>query len=214
MASNRYWVDKRQVRVAEKAWYSGLAPLPWPTKRSSIGAYQSNGVKTRPTAAKRIMARAVFLKRHGRLERNVKGTHMGGAPCGSYGHRRRARASCCDCLADVPARTCFPDLESSNFNWLHLISFRLARTHAYARLRHLFLDGRASFPARRHGIDPGSLDDGDAPVRRHQEPEDRLGFNIVPMWHPLRLSEDYPMADILTGERVIFGVGRDYHTRD
>jgi alkanesulfonate monooxygenase SsuD/methylene tetrahydromethanopterin reductase-like flavin-dependent oxidoreductase (luciferase family) len=24
------------------------------------------------------------------------------------------------------------------------------------------------------------------------------GFNIVPMWHPLRLAEDYAMADILT----------------
>ena len=24
-------------------------------------------------------------------------------------------------------------------------------------------------------------------------------FNIVPMWHPLRLAEDYAMADILTG---------------
>jgi alkanesulfonate monooxygenase SsuD/methylene tetrahydromethanopterin reductase-like flavin-dependent oxidoreductase (luciferase family) len=39
------------------------------------------------------------------------------------------------------------------------------------------------------------------------------GFNIVPMWHPLRLAEDYTMADILTGGRVIFGVGRGYHTR-
>jgi len=40
------------------------------------------------------------------------------------------------------------------------------------------------------------------------------GFNIVPMWHPLRLAEDYAMADILTGGRVIFGVGRGYHTRE
>ena len=40
------------------------------------------------------------------------------------------------------------------------------------------------------------------------------GFNIVPMWHPLRLAEDYAMADILTGWRVIFGVGRGYHTRE
>src|SRR3984893_8493202 len=40
------------------------------------------------------------------------------------------------------------------------------------------------------------------------------GFNIVPMWHPLRLSEDYAMADVLTGGRVIFGVGRGYHTRE
>src|SRR6266566_3540157 len=40
------------------------------------------------------------------------------------------------------------------------------------------------------------------------------GFNVVPMWHPLRLAEDYAMADILTGGRVIFGIGRGYHTRE
>jgi alkanesulfonate monooxygenase SsuD/methylene tetrahydromethanopterin reductase-like flavin-dependent oxidoreductase (luciferase family) len=40
------------------------------------------------------------------------------------------------------------------------------------------------------------------------------GFNIVPMWHPLRLAEDFAMADVLTGGRLIFGVGRGYHTRE
>jgi alkanesulfonate monooxygenase SsuD/methylene tetrahydromethanopterin reductase-like flavin-dependent oxidoreductase (luciferase family) len=40
------------------------------------------------------------------------------------------------------------------------------------------------------------------------------GFNITPMWHPLRLAEDYAAADILTGGRVTFGVGRGYHTRE
>jgi alkanesulfonate monooxygenase SsuD/methylene tetrahydromethanopterin reductase-like flavin-dependent oxidoreductase (luciferase family) len=40
------------------------------------------------------------------------------------------------------------------------------------------------------------------------------GFNIAPMWNPLRLAEDYAMADILTGGRVIFGVGRGYHSRE
>src|SRR5215475_3545974 len=34
------------------------------------------------------------------------------------------------------------------------------------------------------------------------------------MWHPLRLAEDYAMADILTNGRVVFGVGRGYHTRE
>jgi alkanesulfonate monooxygenase SsuD/methylene tetrahydromethanopterin reductase-like flavin-dependent oxidoreductase (luciferase family) len=34
------------------------------------------------------------------------------------------------------------------------------------------------------------------------------------MWHPVRLAEDYAMADIMTGGRVIFGVGRGYHTRE
>lgn len=40
------------------------------------------------------------------------------------------------------------------------------------------------------------------------------GFNIAPMWHPLRLAEDYALADILTGGRVTFGLGRGYHTRE
>ncbi len=40
------------------------------------------------------------------------------------------------------------------------------------------------------------------------------GFNIAPMWHPLRLAEDFATADILTGGRVVFGVGRGYHTRE
>lgn len=40
------------------------------------------------------------------------------------------------------------------------------------------------------------------------------GFNVVPMWHPLRLAEDYAMADILSEGRVIFGVARGYHTRE
>ncbi len=40
------------------------------------------------------------------------------------------------------------------------------------------------------------------------------GFNITPMWHPLRLAEDFATADILTKGRVIFGLGRGYHTRE
>ncbi len=39
-------------------------------------------------------------------------------------------------------------------------------------------------------------------------------FNIVPMWHPIRLAEDYAMADHLTDGRIIFGVGRGYHSRE
>ena len=39
-------------------------------------------------------------------------------------------------------------------------------------------------------------------------------FNILPMWHPVRMAEDYAMADIVTGGRVIMGVGRGYHTRE
>ena len=39
-------------------------------------------------------------------------------------------------------------------------------------------------------------------------------FNVLPMWHPIRLAEDYAMADIVTGGRVIMGVGRGYHSRE
>jgi alkanesulfonate monooxygenase SsuD/methylene tetrahydromethanopterin reductase-like flavin-dependent oxidoreductase (luciferase family) len=39
-------------------------------------------------------------------------------------------------------------------------------------------------------------------------------FNVLPMWHPIRLAEDYAMADIVTDGRVIMGVGRGYHTRE
>ena len=40
------------------------------------------------------------------------------------------------------------------------------------------------------------------------------GFNIAPMWHPLRLAEDFATAEILTKGRIVFGVGRGYHTRE
>src|SRR5439155_1477099 len=39
-------------------------------------------------------------------------------------------------------------------------------------------------------------------------------FNVLPMWHPVRLAEDYAMADIVTDGRVIMGVGRGYHSRE
>ena len=39
-------------------------------------------------------------------------------------------------------------------------------------------------------------------------------FNVLPMWHPIRLAEDYAMADIVTDGRVIMGVGGGYHTRE
>ena len=39
-------------------------------------------------------------------------------------------------------------------------------------------------------------------------------FNVVPTWHPLRLAEDFATADILTQGRIVFGIGRGYHTRE
>ena len=40
------------------------------------------------------------------------------------------------------------------------------------------------------------------------------GFNIAPMWHPIRMAEDFATVDWLTNGRVVFGVGRGYHTRE
>lgn len=44
----------------------------------------------------------------------------------------------------------------------------------------------------------------------HLTRELRFGqmFNVVPQWHPLRLAEDFALADILSGGRMQFGVGR------
>jgi alkanesulfonate monooxygenase SsuD/methylene tetrahydromethanopterin reductase-like flavin-dependent oxidoreductase (luciferase family) len=39
-------------------------------------------------------------------------------------------------------------------------------------------------------------------------------FNVLPMWHPIRMAEDYAMADIVTDGRVVLGVGRGYHSRE
>jgi alkanesulfonate monooxygenase SsuD/methylene tetrahydromethanopterin reductase-like flavin-dependent oxidoreductase (luciferase family) len=47
-----------------------------------------------------------------------------------------------------------------------------------------------------------------------RRPKLGCAFNILPMWHPVRLAEDYAMADIVTDGRVIMGVGRGYHTRE
>ena len=39
-------------------------------------------------------------------------------------------------------------------------------------------------------------------------------FNTVPAWHPLRLAEDFATADVMTGGRVRFGIGRGYIYRE
>ena len=39
-------------------------------------------------------------------------------------------------------------------------------------------------------------------------------FNVTPAWHPIRMAEDYAMADYLTGGRIVLGVGRGYQTRE
>jgi alkanesulfonate monooxygenase SsuD/methylene tetrahydromethanopterin reductase-like flavin-dependent oxidoreductase (luciferase family) len=51
-------------------------------------------------------------------------------------------------------------------------------------------------------------------AHRTQRVKIGCAFNIVPTWHPLRLAEDFATADILTNGRVVFGVGRGYHSRE
>ena len=51
-------------------------------------------------------------------------------------------------------------------------------------------------------------------ARRTERVKIGCAFNVVPAWHPLRLAEDYAVADILTKGRVVFAVGRGYHTRE
>ena len=51
-------------------------------------------------------------------------------------------------------------------------------------------------------------------AHRTQRVKIGCAFNIVPTWHPLRLAEDFATADILTRGRLVFGVGRGYHTRE
>src|SRR6201996_7968902 len=50
----------------------------------------------------------------------------------------------------------------------------------------------------------------------HLTPRIRIGcgFNVAPMWHPLRMAEDFATADIMTKGRTVFGVARGYHTRE
>src|SRR5207248_1481958 len=45
-------------------------------------------------------------------------------------------------------------------------------------------------------------------------PANERRFNNTPMWHPLRLAEDFATADLLTKGRTVFGVGRGYHSRE
>jgi len=51
-------------------------------------------------------------------------------------------------------------------------------------------------------------------AHRTQRVKIGCAFNIVPTWHPLRLAEDFATADIVTRGRLVFGVGRGYHTRE
>src|SRR5689334_21129700 len=42
----------------------------------------------------------------------------------------------------------------------------------------------------------------------------RCGFTIARMWPPIRMAEDFATVDWLTTGRVVYGVGRGYHTRE
>ena len=104
-----------------------------------------------------------------------------------------------------------PGIESSNR--LRLISLRLARTRAY-RGYDTFWMAEHHFQPEGTELIPNLLIMAMHLCGVTKNLRIGCGFNIVPMWYPLRLAEDYAMADILTDGRVIFGVGRGYHTRE
>jgi len=109
-----------------------------------------------------------------------------------------------------PVCPCFSDPDSRNLNRLRLISFRLARMRGYDT----FWMAEHHFQPDRTELIPNLLRWRCMCAASPRTSRSACGFNIVAMWHPLRLAEDYAMADILTGGRVIFGVGRGYHTRE
>src|SRR5207302_11331256 len=78
------------------------------------------------------------------------------------------------------------------------------------------LSGRADDPRRREGS--GCLPKlsllGLWSATQTQRLRFGCAFDVLPMWQPMRLAEDYAMADIVTDGRVIMGVGRGYHTRE
>ena len=68
---------------------------------------------------------------------------------------------------------------------------------------------------------------GTAPLQLASQQQDSTALPVVSRQRPVQhqpdvappvprpaLNEDYAMADILTGGRVVFGVGRGYHSRE
>ena len=76
------------------------------------------------------------------------------------------------------------------------------------------MDGRASFPARGLRGLSNLIQLGLWLATQTKRLKFGCAFNILPMWHPIRLAEDYAMADIVTDGRIIMGDGRGYHTRE
>src|SRR5262249_30473099 len=77
-----------------------------------------------------------------------------------------------------------------------------------------FLMAQQHFPCERTECIPNTILMALHLAHRTKNIKIGCGFNITPMWHPLRLAEDFATADILTGGRIVFGVGRGYHTRE
>ena len=76
------------------------------------------------------------------------------------------------------------------------------------------MDRGASFPARGLRGFPNLIQLGLWLATQTKRLKFGCAFNVLPMWHPIRMAEDYAMADIVTDGRVMLGVGRGYHTRE
>jgi hypothetical protein len=112
-----------------------------------------------------------------------------------------------------PAGPCFPDLDSREFQSVAPDLFS-PRAHARVCGYDTFWMAEHHFQPEGTELIPNLLMMAMHLCGVTRNIKIGCGLNIVPMWHPLRLAEDYAMADILTGGRVIFGVGRGYHTRE
>jgi hypothetical protein len=75
-----------------------------------------------------------------------------------------------------PVSSCFLDLDSRNLNWLRLISFRLARTRAFARLQ-----GRSPFEPMRRSRPRNGPDGGEG-----------IGRTLIPDLDEKNLMTDHP----------------------
>ncbi len=87
-------------------------------------------------------------------------------------------------------------------------------TYGSFGLRHI-LDGRTPLSIRRLRVYPERPDAGGPSGTGDATAAVRLRVSILPRWG-IRCDwlEDFAVADILTGGRVTFGVGRGYHTRE
>ena len=100
-----------------------------------------------------------------------------------------------------PANPCFPDLETGEKFQSAAPDLFLLRAHARCARSNTFWMAEHHFQPEGTELIPDLLMMAMHLCGVTKNIKIGCGFDIVPMWHPLRLAEDYAMADILTGGR-------------